>query len=475
MKVKMIAAILITVWLLLISAFSNAQQLKCGPYTIDKAAFEKALQYEKSHANAEQISSTSTVIRVFFFICEPDGGQLAPIGESDVDKDFQHLIRAYAGDNICFVNAGFNYIYNTALDTFNFSNDNPNIFLPYGIQNCISIFYVDNLGGKNGSSGGGASGITFGPLPTSWTIVEKAYIGKGTAEHEVGHCFGLLHTFDFVNGNGLEDIDGSNGSTSADLIQDTHADPYAYLNEDASSCFTTSNCLYTGTCTDPKGQSNYSPPYTNIMSYWCSGFFPTGSFTPGQYTRVNSFLNTAPVLQVCESPLSITDGPYSISSGFHMNSAVNTLTTSGTTSITNTAMVTLGAGQTVFLEPGFDALPSTGGRIFIRTAFCDTTGSTVLVAEQNENKNGSENSLAAYPNPTNGNLNLDFGLNENQGQVVVQVFDMNLRKVKEQSLGELSSGKQHISINLADLPAALYTIILRSQNVFLSTKVIVTK
>ena len=188
------------------------------------------------------------------------------------------------------MNAGFTYIYNTALDTFNFSNDNPNIFLPYGIQNCISIFYVDNLGGKNGSSGGGASGITFGPLPTAWTIVQKSYIGKGTAEHEVGHCFGLLHTFDYVNGNGLEDIDGSNGSTSADLIQDTQADPYAYFYEDPLPCFATSGCSYTGTCSDPKGQTNYSPPYTNIMSYWCNGFYPTGSFTNGQYTRVNSFL-----------------------------------------------------------------------------------------------------------------------------------------------------------------------------------------
>ena len=91
MRANKTAAALITAWLFLIVLSGNAQELKCGPYTIDKAAFKKALDYEKLHANSPEISSSSTVIRVFFFICEPDGGQLAPIGESDVDKDFQHL------------------------------------------------------------------------------------------------------------------------------------------------------------------------------------------------------------------------------------------------------------------------------------------------------------------------------------------------------------------------------------------------
>ena len=164
----------------------------------------------------------------------------------------------------------------------------------------------------------------------------------------------------------------------------------------------------------------------------------------------------------------------SISSGVHMNSAVNTLTTSGTNQISNTAMATLGAGQTVFLEPGFDAVPAIGGRIFIRTAFCDTTGSTVLVAKQNENqKSGySINSLSVFPNPTSATVNLSFNVTDPAMNAIIEVFDMNLLKVKEMSLGSLASGKQSVTMNLSGLSPALYTIVVRSQNIFLTAKVV---
>ena len=160
-----------------------------------------------------------------------------------------------------------------------------------------------------------------------------------------------------------------------------------------------------------------------------------------------------------------------------MNSAVNTLTTAGTVQISNTAMATLGAGQTVFLEPGFDALPAIGGRVFIRTAFCDTTGSTVLVAKQNESQKSDlyDHSLTVFPNPTSSTINLSFNLNDNESKTAIEVFDMNLRKVKEMSLGTLASGKQNIAMNLNGLPPALYTIMLRTQNVFLTAKVILTR
>lgn len=487
MRAGTIRKVLLLLTFLPIVIFTQAQQIKpCGPYTINKELFKNALEYERAH-RGKFAPTTPLVLRVFFHICEPTQGTLIDVTEDQINLEFKHLVGAYAADNICFVNAGYDRIYNTALDTFNFSNDNKNIFLPYGIQNCITIFYITKLGGTNGSSGGGASGITFGPLPTAWTIVQKSYMGKGVLEHEVGHCFGLLHTFDFKSGNGLEDIDGSNGASSADLIGDTPADPYVFNYEDATipPCFS-GGCSYTGTCTDPKGRIDYSPPYNNTMSYWCGFVYPTGRFTTGQYTRVSSFLNTAAVLQVCESQNTVTESNINISSGFHMNSAATTLTTSGNVLITGTTNALFGAGQTVFLEPGFDAVPSGTGRVFIRHAFCDTTSNGYTFSGiasksspmQNTIKNIQgkiENPLIAFPNPANTTVTVSFNLTHGETLAAIELYNINSKQVKQISLANINMGKHSVSINTSNLPAGFYEVVLRLSSQIITTRIVIAR
>jgi len=469
--------------LLLVVATSQMhaqQKIKCGPYTIDQSAMDKALQFEQQSQNNKLESAPPTVIRVYFRVCQPDQGLFVDISEAQIDTDFDHLVSAYTSDNICFVNCGHDYIQSSALDTFNTGNNSSTIFYPYGIQNCITVFYISHLGGTNGSSGGGFSGITYG-VPSAWSIVEKDYIGKGVIEHEVGHCLGLLHTFDFVHGNGLEDINGANGTTAADKVADTPADPYAFASEDASACFSESNdgCTYTGTtCTDPNGQTNYSPPYTNIMSYWCQGFYPTGTFTPGQFTRVNSYLSTAAVLQVTESPSTLSESSVNVTSGYLMKSAITTLTTSGTVSITGTAISTFG-GQTVFLEPGFDAAPSTGGYFFARTPRCVPEYPRMIIPDSASNNTvaNSNNliSLVAYPNPASSFVTIAFSMKENEKNAVLKVYDINLKLVKEINFDDLAAGKQTRQINLQNLAAGVYNLILASNSSEFTTRVVLEK
>ncbi len=484
MKTKSILKIF---WLFLfvaIASISQAQQNKCGPYVIDQSAMDKALKFERQQATSGEKMEpgvSSTVIRVYFRICEPTQGVLIDITEAQVTADFNNLVSAYSPDNICFVNCGLDRIYNTQLDTFNFSLNSPTIFYPYGIQNCITVFYVTKLGGKNSSSGGGASGVTFG-IPNAWTIVQKSYIGQGVLEHEVGHCLGLLHTFDFVHGNGLEDINGANGATSADLISDTPADPYARANEDTvGHCFSTSNngCTYAGTCTDPNGQSNYSPPYTDLMSYWCQAFYPTYTITSGQYTRINSFLNTAAVLQITESPSTLTVGPnVNTTSGYLMNSAVTTLTTSGSVQISASAISTFG-GQTVLLEPGFHATPSTGGYFYARPVSCTPNAyRSVWVDFPNSNGSSEENEQAGlleYPNPTSSDVNIAITLKEDETHAVLEIFDTNLKLMRETNFDGLHSGTQTEQVSMQDLPSGVYYLVLKSTSSSLTTKLVVLK
>jgi hypothetical protein len=95
--------------------------------------------------------------------------------------------------------------------------------------------------------------------------------------HEMGHYFGLYHTFeeDF----GIELVDGSNCQTTGDLVCDTEAD----ANSDADN-LPFPNCNYTGTpVTDANGDF-YVPPTNNYMSYYTPDCLCR--FTPQQYNRM---------------------------------------------------------------------------------------------------------------------------------------------------------------------------------------------
>ena len=80
-----------------------------------------------------------------------------------------------------------------------------------------------------------------------------------TFSHEVGHYFDLFHTHETYYGT--ECVDGSNCSTTGDLICDTEADPDLYFLVDV-------DCQYTGDAVDVCGSGvPYNPPTYNLMSY----------------------------------------------------------------------------------------------------------------------------------------------------------------------------------------------------------------
>src|ERR1043165_7739189 len=133
MKTKTILKISWAILLVVLTSITHAQQQgTCGPYTVDKAAMDKALQYERQNANANEKLETNppVVIRVYFRVCEPDGGLFTDISDTAIARDFNHLVGAYTADNICFVNCGHDYIQSTALDSFNASTNSPTIFYP---------------------------------------------------------------------------------------------------------------------------------------------------------------------------------------------------------------------------------------------------------------------------------------------------------------------------------------------------------
>jgi hypothetical protein len=454
--------------------------LPCGTYKIDTAALHKALKFEKLH-RLEKTEAGTILIRVFFHIFTYDDGSHPAATLDQIKSEFNTLVAAYAADNICFLNTGVNYFHSSFFDTgFNASTDSPSDFFPYEAPNCINVFYSIKINGNNSScsSNCGIGGDAF-YIPNTFCLIAKSNINAGqTIAHEVGHCMGLYHTFE--TGNGYEDIDGSNASTTADLIADTPADPYAYNNQ---SCYSTSGCTYNGSCKDPKNQSNFSPPYTNLMAYWWavgSACYPSLTVTNNQYTRINSFLSTNQSLEDCESPANVDITNVNQTYGYYIQSAVNTLTTFNNVNISGNTISTLG-GANIIINPGFHATPSDGGIVLVRIKQCDD-GIFNITDRQKENSvtlstknNTAQNSIIAYPNPTNSIINLQLNLTHKEDKISVKVYDMNMKMMKEVSLENLLKGVNIAKLDLSNLSSGMYIITLQSEDILIRTLVVLQK
>jgi uncharacterized repeat protein (TIGR01451 family) len=105
--------------------------------------------------------------------------------------------------------------------------------------------------------------------------------------HELGHNFGLFHTFGHINSGTTELAargEGANCLTAGDELCDTPADPYGLPG---ASTKIVNGCLtYMGTATDAAGNL-FTPSLTNLMSY----YYPcTHEFSPRQYERMQAGL-----------------------------------------------------------------------------------------------------------------------------------------------------------------------------------------
>ena len=148
------------------------------------------------------------------------------------------------------------------------------------VKNRINLYIVDYFtenGAYEGTPGGFASLAGIQQVNNSHIVVKSdGGVSLNTLVHEMGHYFGLEHTFETSNGEEL--VDGSNCETAGDGICDTPADPYE-ITEDH---YDKDNCTYMDPIKDANGDY-YAPNLSNIMSYY-SGC--QSEFTRGQYKKM---------------------------------------------------------------------------------------------------------------------------------------------------------------------------------------------
>ncbi|MDW3195326.1 MAG: hypothetical protein R8G66_23320 [Cytophagales bacterium] len=183
-----------------------------------------------------------------------------------------------------------NYRFNRPEDTWRLDEMVKN----HAVADRINLFVFEAFAGVLD----GAAGIASGE---SMFLPYASLENSGTVTHELGHVFGLAHTFGagdvIASAQGepfdasMELVDGSNCETTGDQICDTPADPYI-PNDPNGTVWIDGNCVYIYDGRDANGDY-YEPDIDNIMAY----YFPddpcycNGGFSRGQLRKMAASYN----------------------------------------------------------------------------------------------------------------------------------------------------------------------------------------
>jgi len=177
---------------------------------------------------------------------------------------------------LCGVDTIRNYEYDSVATDFEVGE----MLNKFQVKNRINIYLVSELQDPGTCGFAVVNGISN--LSNSHIFLKCQ---GGTLVHEMGHLFGLLHTFE---GNGVENVNGSNCETEGDNICDTPADPF--IEDTDMSLWVNEHCEFIFEGLDANGEY-YSPDVGNIMSYYPC----TCGFTWQQYKiMADNYLNSNP-------------------------------------------------------------------------------------------------------------------------------------------------------------------------------------
>jgi len=205
--------------IVLYPALLNAQHSKCGTeITPQQVAKEQAAlatgpvvpTYAPTYCFEKTLSINAHIVI--------DSLGDTNITEASILATIQNLNTYFAPICLSFQVCKFNYIPNYKYDEFVRPQDEAEFLTLYYVDKTINIVYANKICRTPPAFVGGYAYFPGGP-----DLIAIAKGSLGSIYHEMGHFFGLYHTFETQFGNEL--VNGSNCATTGDLICDTPADP----------------------------------------------------------------------------------------------------------------------------------------------------------------------------------------------------------------------------------------------------------
>lgn len=193
----------------------------------------------------------------------------------DIQASIKKVNQLFAPICIQFQICEIDTIENSQYDTLQHSTEWAELAVTYGQAYKINIYFVGDIEYIDACGIAGVGGISS-PMSTQGILLPC----NGALAHEMGHFFGLRHTFGGGTERTEELVKAGNCATTGDFVCDTPADPY--ITRDSIKWYVQDpNCRFIDLSQDLQGEW-YVPHVTNIMSYYpCAK-----DFTDGQYRRM---------------------------------------------------------------------------------------------------------------------------------------------------------------------------------------------
>lgn len=251
----------------------------CGTKTPTQPAQKLMLMPPSDQSSCTYINRINRTLQISLHICY-DAMGATNISQADIDGALERVNLDFEPCGLQFEYCLVQYMLDDRFDSLTVTeayNEEVQMTSIYYEPNTINVYLVDTIGIDELPDISGYAKFPGGGLDV--IVIEKSSFkfDKTTFTHEMGHYFGLYHTFETDNGEEL--VNGSNCETTGDLVCDTPADP-----DPDGNCDPDDKCNYTGTPLIDINGHWYVPPTDNYMSYYGSPC--VCRFTPGQYNRM---------------------------------------------------------------------------------------------------------------------------------------------------------------------------------------------
>ncbi len=265
-----------TFLLIFSSCFIQPLFAQCGT-VVDTAFFELLKNRSLTNYRTEAVDTVVYVPIKIHIVRKTDGS--GGVSLDEVMKGITATDTYFSKIKIKFVICGaIDYINVSAFDTISKTNEDQ-VALTRDVANVCNIYYTNIV-----KSGGKIyAGYAYFPGGPQRIIMSNSSASDNTVlPHEMGHFFGLPHTFSNSNATDVSKRElvtrgtGANCQTAGDYICDTPADPFV---DGISSSYLT-DCKYNGTNRDANN-ALYAPMINNLMSYYWS--CTDEVLTAGQY------------------------------------------------------------------------------------------------------------------------------------------------------------------------------------------------